>query len=72
MEMFGFGSSATIDIRINSSKTTNLKGEMLPVIAPDEDIAGSAEVVLNPRKKLDHNGITLELIGEIKCKGNNP
>ena len=71
MEFFGFGASAEIQIKITSSNVTNYKGELLPVVLPDEDIAGAAEIVLTSGKKLDHEGITLELIGKVECKGNS-
>ncbi|KFG52513.1 putative vacuolar protein sorting-associated protein 26 [Toxoplasma gondii VAND] len=66
-----FGSVCTVEIFIDQEgrKTTYLsrdkKGERVPIFSDGEDVTGCAILNLKPGKRLDHNGIKVELIGQI-------
>eukprot|EP00929_Paragymnodinium_shiwhaense_P016625 TRINITY_DN125137_c0_g1_i1.p1 TRINITY_DN125137_c0_g1~~TRINITY_DN125137_c0_g1_i1.p1 ORF type:complete len:301 (+),score=86.70 TRINITY_DN125137_c0_g1_i1:166-1068(+) len=71
--MFGvFGSSCTVDISFDAEpnrKTAPLskdkKGERAYIYTDGEDVAGTAVVSIRPGKKMDHQGIKVELIGQV-------
>lgn len=70
-----FGSVCTIDITLDAEpnrKTAPLgrdkKGERAYIYTDGEDISGSAVVSVRPGKKLEHQGIKVELIGQVDMK----
>lgn len=69
-----FGNACTCDITFDAEqnrKTGPLgrdkKGERAYIYTDGEDVAGSAVVSVRPGKKLDHQGIKVELIGQVEC-----
>eukprot|EP00386_Alphamonas_edax_P010812 GDKI01034616.1.p1 GENE.GDKI01034616.1~~GDKI01034616.1.p1 ORF type:complete len:300 (+),score=115.03 GDKI01034616.1:128-1027(+) len=67
-----FGTVCTLDLNLDvdpSRKCTVLgrdkKGERVPIYSDGEDVSGSAVVSVKPGKKLDHQGIRVELIGQV-------
>jgi vacuolar protein sorting-associated protein 26 len=67
-----FGSSCTSDISFDAEpnrKTAPLgkdkKGERGYIYTDGEDVSGSAVVSVRPGKKLEHQGIKVELIGQV-------
>jgi len=67
-----FGSVCTVDITLDAEpnrKTAPLsrdkKGERAYIYTDGEDVSGSAVVSVRPGKKLDHQGIKVELIGQV-------
>jgi vacuolar protein sorting-associated protein 26 len=67
-----FGSVCTIDITLDAEpnrKTAPLgrdkKGERAYIYTDGEDISGSAMVSVRPGKKLEHQGVKVELIGQV-------
>jgi len=75
MDLFGFlglGSSVTIDIKLNGIETrkshvihTEKGPQKIPIYTGDEPVSGTVFLVLPSGKKVDHEGIKLELVGEI-------
>eukprot|EP00931_Biecheleriopsis_adriatica_P062890 TRINITY_DN3799_c0_g1_i1.p1 TRINITY_DN3799_c0_g1~~TRINITY_DN3799_c0_g1_i1.p1 ORF type:complete len:324 (+),score=68.97 TRINITY_DN3799_c0_g1_i1:64-972(+) len=74
MSMLGglFGSVCTIDVTLDAEpnrKTAPLgrdrKGERAYIYTDGEDVAGTAVVSIKPGKKLDHQGVRVELIGQV-------
>jgi len=74
MSMLGglFGSVCTIDVTLDAEsnrKTAPLgrdrKGERAYVYTDGEDVTGTAVVSVRPGKKLDHQGVKVELIGQV-------
>jgi len=75
MSMLGglFGSSCTVDITLDpgdaNKKTAALgrdrKGEKAYIYTDGEDVMGTAVVGVKPGKKLEHQGIKVELIGQV-------
>ena len=45
--------------------TRDKKGERAYIYTDGEDVAGSAVVSVRPGKKLDHQGIKVELVGQV-------
>eukprot|EP00930_Biecheleria_cincta_P070798 TRINITY_DN58401_c0_g1_i1.p1 TRINITY_DN58401_c0_g1~~TRINITY_DN58401_c0_g1_i1.p1 ORF type:complete len:317 (-),score=67.17 TRINITY_DN58401_c0_g1_i1:89-991(-) len=75
MSMLGglFGSVCTIDVTLDAEpnrKTAPLgrdrKGERAYIYTDGEDVAGNAVVSIRPGKKLDHQGVKVELIGQVE------
>lgn len=75
MSMLGglFGSTCTCDLTLDAEpnrKTAPLgkdkKGERAYIYTDGEDVAGTAVVSVRPGKKLDHQGIKVELIGQVE------
>lgn len=67
-----FGSVCTIDVTLDAEanrKTAPLsrdkKGERAYIYTDGEDVAGSAVVSVRPGKRLDHQGIRVELVGQV-------
>lgn len=67
-----FGSSCTIDINLDAEanrKTAPLgkdkKGERGYIYTDGEDVSGTAVVSIRPGKKMDHQGVKVELIGQV-------
>lgn len=67
-----FGSSCTVDVTFDAEpnrKTAPLgrdkKGERAFIYTDGEDVAGTAVVSIRPGKKMDHQGIKVELIGQV-------
>jgi len=67
-----FGSVCTCDITLDTEanrKTSPLgrdkKGERAYVYTDGEDVSGTAVVSVRPGKKLDHQGIKVEMIGQV-------
>jgi vacuolar protein sorting-associated protein 26 len=67
-----FGSSCTCDVSFDAEanrKTAPLgkdkKGERGYIYTDGEDVSGSAVVSVRPGKKLEHQGIKVELIGQV-------
>lgn len=74
MSMLGglFGSVCTCDITLDTEpnrRTAPLgrdkKGERAYIYTDGEDVAGTAVVSVRPGKKLEHQGIRVELIGQV-------
>ena len=77
--LFGGGSSATTSINIADAKaraTVKVKKqdqtgkhsdqhETLLLFTDGEDVGGTVNVRVNPGKKVDHSGVTLQLVGQI-------
>ncbi|KXJ13550.1 Vacuolar protein sorting-associated protein 26B-like [Exaiptasia diaphana] len=75
MSFFGFGQSAEIDIVLNGAdkrkqvdiKNEDGKKERLYLFYDGESVTGKVNVNLkNPGKKLEHQGIKIEFIGQIE------
>jgi vacuolar protein sorting-associated protein 26 len=72
--MFGFlGSVCTIDavldpepIRKTAPLGRDKKGERGYIYTDGEDVSGSAVVSVKPGKKMDHQGVKVELIGQVE------
>lgn len=66
-----FGSACSVDIALDKEgrKCTWLskekKGEKLPIYSDVEDVSGVAVLNLKTGKKLEHNGIKVELVGQV-------
>merc|ERR1719450_939661 len=67
-----FGSVCTIDITLDAEpnrKTAPLgrdkKGERAYIYTDGEDLSGSAVVSVRPGKRLEHQGVRVELIGQV-------
>lgn len=67
-----FGSTCTVDINLDAEqgrKTAPLgrdkKSERAYIYTDGEDVCGSAVVSVRPGKKLDHQGVRVELIGQV-------
>jgi len=67
-----FGSMCTCDITLDTAdnrKTAALgrdkKGDRAFIYTDAEDVAGTAVISVRPGKKLDHQGIKVELIGQV-------
>ncbi|KAL8274386.1 hypothetical protein Esti_001708 [Eimeria stiedai] len=66
-----FGSACSVDIALDREgrKCTWLskekKGEKLPIYSDVEDVSGVATLNLKTGKKLEHNGIKVELVGQV-------
>merc|ERR1712066_930069 len=67
-----FGSVCTVDATLDAEpnrKTAPLgkdkKGERAYIYTDGEDVSGSAVVSIRPGKKLDHQGVKVELIGQV-------
>jgi vacuolar protein sorting-associated protein 26 len=67
-----FGSVCTIDATLDAeqSRTTSplgrdKKGERAYIYTDGEDVSGSAVVSVRPGKRLDHQGVRVELIGQV-------
>eukprot|EP01071_Lankesteria_metandrocarpae_P007299 Lankesteria_metandrocarpae@DN463_c0_g1_i1.p1 len=68
-----FSAPCSIDIQIGtdrSRKTTHLgtdkNGEKVPIFSDGEDMSGVALINLKPGKRLEHQGIKAELIGQVE------
>ncbi|CAE8614973.1 unnamed protein product, partial [Polarella glacialis] len=66
-------SVCTIDVTLDAEanrKTAPLgrdrKGERAYIYTDGEDVAGSAVVSIRPGKKLDHQGVKVELVGQVE------
>lgn len=80
MSIFGFGKSgdASVDIFIEDngrksiqvrdkfSKDSETESTKLNVFVDDDKVTGRIEVKLDKKRRLDHNGITVELVGLIE------
>jgi len=74
MSFFGFGSAASVTIKLNGQEeqkhaaVKNEAGEIetLPLFVGIETVAGTVSVALVKGKKLDHLGIKIELIGQVE------
>eukprot|EP00933_Yihiella_yeosuensis_P079950 TRINITY_DN93364_c0_g1_i1.p1 TRINITY_DN93364_c0_g1~~TRINITY_DN93364_c0_g1_i1.p1 ORF type:complete len:301 (-),score=53.17 TRINITY_DN93364_c0_g1_i1:65-967(-) len=75
MSMLGglFGSVCTVDVTLDAEdnrKTAPLgrdrKGERAYIYTDGEDVAGTAVVSVRPGKKLDHQGVKVELVGQVE------
>ncbi|KAL8429048.1 hypothetical protein Efla_005866 [Eimeria flavescens] len=66
-----FGSSCSVDIALDREgrKCTWLskekKGGKLPIYSDVEDVSGVATLNMKTGKKLEHNGIKVELVGQV-------
>uniref|UniRef100_A0A0G4HHJ0 Vacuolar protein sorting-associated protein 26 n=1 Tax=Chromera velia CCMP2878 TaxID=1169474 RepID=A0A0G4HHJ0_9ALVE len=67
-----FGSACSLELSLDtepSRKTAVLgrdkRGERAPIFEDGEKVSGKAQVVLKPGKKLDHQGIKVEFIGQV-------
>ncbi|OEH79887.1 vacuolar protein [Cyclospora cayetanensis] len=66
-----FGSACSVEIALDKDgrKCTWLsrekKGEKLPIYSDVEDVSGVAVLNLKTGKKLEHNGIKVELVGQV-------
>jgi len=67
-----FGTVCTVDVHLDAEsnrKTAPIgrdkKGERAFVYTDGEDVSGTAVVSIRPGKKLDHQGIKVELIGQV-------
>jgi len=74
MSMLGglFGSVCTIDVTLDAEpnrKTAPLgrdrKGERAYIYTDGEDVSGTAVISVRPGKKVDHQGIKVELVGQV-------
>jgi vacuolar protein sorting-associated protein 26 len=68
-----FGSSCTCDITLETEPTRKTapigkdkKGEKAYIYTDGEDVAGNCVVSVKPGKKLDHQGIKVEMIGQVE------
>mmetsp|Transcript_30387 Transcript_30387/g.66571 ORF Transcript_30387/g.66571 Transcript_30387/m.66571 type:complete len:304 (-) Transcript_30387:242-1153(-) len=67
-----FGSICTVDVTLDvepNRKTAPLgkdkKGERAYIFTDGEDVSGTAVVSVRPGKKLDHQGVKVELVGQV-------
>jgi len=67
-----FGTVCTVDVHLDAEsnrKTAPIgrdkKGERAFVYTDGEDVSGTAVVSIRPGKKLDHQGIKVELVGQV-------
>eukprot|EP00919_Chromeraceae_sp_WS-2016_P056881 GHVR01134947.1.p1 GENE.GHVR01134947.1~~GHVR01134947.1.p1 ORF type:complete len:308 (-),score=44.90 GHVR01134947.1:38-931(-) len=67
-----FGSSCTLELTIpleHGRKTGILgrdkKGERAPIYEDGEKVCGSASIIVKPGKKIDHQGVKVEFIGQV-------
>lgn len=74
MSFFGFGQSAEIDIVLNDAetrkkvehKTEDGKKDKYFLFYDGETVSGKVNITLkNPGKRLEHQGIKIEFIGQI-------
>lgn len=74
MNLFGFGSEPLVDIKLASSPSgvRQVKIDDVPqklnLYKDDNDISGKVSIKLDKRKKLDHYGIRVLLVGSIDIK----
>jgi len=68
-----FGGSASVDVifEVDPSRKTaaigkDKKGDRAYIYADGEDICGTADVSVRPNKKIDHQGVKVELIGQVE------
>lgn len=68
-----FGSACTVDVTFDAEpnrKTAPLgrdkKGDRAYIYTDGEDVAGTAVVSIRPGKKMEHQGIKVELIGQVE------
>lgn len=67
-----FGSICTLELALQhdpSRKCTSFgrekKAEKAPIYSDGEDVSGTASIQVKPGKRLDHQGIKVELIGQV-------
>jgi len=67
-----FGSACTVDVNLEAEpnrKTAPLgrdrKGERAYIYTDGEDVSGTASVSIRPGKKMDHQGVKVEIIGQV-------
>ncbi|KAK2949647.1 Vacuolar protein sorting 26 (Vps26) [Blattamonas nauphoetae] len=69
--------SSTISIKLDGEETRRKvkrpghdeEGELLPLYGGRDPVSGQVVVNVPPKKKLEHNGITIELVGRIEVFG---
>jgi len=68
-----FGGSASVDVifEVDSFRKTaaigkDKKGDRAYIYADGEDVCGTADVSVRPNKKIDHQGVKVELIGQVE------
>jgi vacuolar protein sorting-associated protein 26 len=78
-----FGTSCTVDVSLDAEENRRTaplgrdkKGDRGYIYTDGEDVCGTAVVSIRPGKKIDHQGIKVELIGQVdmlydKRKGNH-
>jgi len=74
MQLLGLAPSVTLKITLNEiegRKKASLKDKSgnsrkIPVFTDGEDITGKVQVQMNKTKKLEHQGIKIELVGQIE------
>jgi vacuolar protein sorting-associated protein 26 len=68
----GLGSSCSVQLTFaGSHRTVSLRGrkgeiETLPVFTDKDTVSGSIKVSPVPGKRLDHQGIRVQLVGEVE------
>lgn len=79
MSFFSFGQSAEIDVVLNDAetrkkaehKTEDGKKDKYFLFYDGETVSGKVNVTLkNPGKRLEHQGIKIEFVGQIGMKSN--
>jgi len=67
-----FGSTCTVDITLDAEQTRKTaplardkKGERAFIYMDGEDVSGTAVVSVRPGKKLEHQGVKVEIIGQV-------
>lgn len=74
MSFFGFGTTAKIDVQFRDQEKMHMvsaregggKRAELPLFMGLDDVAGTVFVKLPPGKKLEHQGIKVELVGQLE------
>lgn len=68
----GLGAGVTIDIKLKGVETrkshvvhTEKGPQKIPIYTGDEPVSGTVSLTLPSGKKVEHEGIKLELVGEI-------
>lgn len=68
-----FGNFAQVDLTLDAEAnrktaplTKDRKGERAYIFTDGEDVSGTASVTVRPGKKLEHQGIKVELIGQVE------
>jgi len=73
--LFGIGSTPTIEIKIDglesrkhiTVKDKDGKSNKLPLFLAEDDISGNVEINIGKNKRLEHQGIRIEIVGRVEC-----
>jgi len=75
MALFGIGANPTLEFKIDgldtrkhvSIKDKDGKVTKLPLYLQDDDISGTIDINVGKSKRLEHQGIRIEIVGRIEC-----